>query len=160
MQPIPTTQAERKPEGNENSKLCEQCRKQFEPRSGSGGKPQRFCSTDCRLAFHSEAQRGQRSPTCSASAQLPAVIDPPAPKPPADAPEASSDFDWNDDDSIVLHEQPAIAVYINQSGGLTIRQERSWNQADAIIIAIAPENVGTFIDKLTDIIGIPSAGKP
>jgi hypothetical protein len=53
---------------------------------------------------------------------LPAVIDPPAPKPTADAPEANSDFDWSDDDSIVLHEQPAIAVYINQSGGLTIRQ--------------------------------------
>jgi hypothetical protein len=90
---------------------------------------------------------------------LPAVIDPPAPRPSADAPEAS-DFDWSNDDSIVLHEQPPIAVYINQSSGLTIRQERSWNQDDDIIIAIAPENVGTFIDKLTDIIGIPSAGKP
>ena len=51
------------------------------------------------------------------------------------------------------------AAYINQAGGLTIRQERSWDQDEDIIIAIAPENVGEFIDKLTDVIGIPSFGK-
>jgi hypothetical protein len=57
--------------------LCRQCSKPFEPRSGSGGKPQRFCSTDCRTAFHgAEPQRAQRSPTCSNVAQLPAVIQP------------------------------------------------------------------------------------
>ena len=70
-----------------------------------------------------------------------------------------SDFDWNNDDSVVLHHQPAVAAYINQAGGLTIRQERSWDQDEDIIIAIAPENVGEFIDKLTDVIGIPSFGK-
>jgi hypothetical protein len=36
----------------------------------------------------------------------------------------------------------------------------SWDQDDDIIIAIAPENIGTFIVKLTDIVGIPSMGKP
>ena len=69
------------------------------------------------------------------------------------------DFDWNNDDSVVLHHQPAVAAYINHAGGLTIRQERSWDQDEDIIIAIAPENVGEFIDKLTDVIGIPSFGK-
>jgi len=140
--------------------LCEHCGQSFESRKHGGGSPQRFCCGDCRQAFHSGAQRGQRSPACTL---LPAVIDPLKPKPsadaPASAPEANSDFDWNADDSVVLHHQPAVAAYINQAGGLTIRQERSWDQDEDIIIAIAPENVGEFVDKLTDVIGIPSFGK-
>lgn len=40
---------------------CEQCGEPFARRTGSGGKPQRFCSTDCRMAFH--AQRPQRGAT-------------------------------------------------------------------------------------------------
>lgn len=43
---------------------CDQCGNEFKPRHGSGGKPQRFCSTKCRLAFHSEGQRPQHAPTC------------------------------------------------------------------------------------------------
>lgn len=133
---------------------CEQCGLAFTPRVG--GKPQRFCSVDCRRGFHDKPQRDN---VHVAPRGLPAVIDPPTPKAPADAPEAKSDFDWNEDDSVVLHHQPAVAAYINQAGGLTIRQERSWDQEDDIIIAIAPENVWEFIDKLTDVIGIPSVGK-
>lgn len=69
----------------ENKPLCERCSKPFEPRSGSGGKPQRFCSPECRTASHYEPQRGQRSPTCSGS-NLPAVIETPAKEnEPADA---------------------------------------------------------------------------
>ena len=134
-------------------RACEQCHTTFSPRTG--GRPQRFCSVDCRRAFHDKPQRDN---VHVASRGLPAVIDPP--KAPASGPEAKSDFDWGADDSVVLHHQPAVAVYINQAGGLTIRQERSWDQDEDIIIAIAPENVGEFIDKLTDIVGIPSVGKP
>jgi hypothetical protein len=66
-------------------KICEQCAKPFEPRSRSGGKPQRFCSPPCRAAYHaSERQRGQRSPTLDAPSTLPAVIQPkPGPAPAA-----------------------------------------------------------------------------
>jgi hypothetical protein len=47
---------------------CEQCSQPFTRRKASGGKPQRFCSPECRTVFHSEnRQRGQRSPTCSAA---------------------------------------------------------------------------------------------
>jgi hypothetical protein len=74
--------------------------------------------------------------------------------------EAADKFDWVSDDSIVLHHQPAVAVYINSAGGLTIRQERAWNEDEDTIIAIAPENVAEFIDRLTDVIGIPSFGGP
>jgi hypothetical protein len=45
---------------------CEQCGQAFEPRKGSGGKPQRFCRPDCRQAFHADGQRSQRGPTFSA----------------------------------------------------------------------------------------------
>jgi hypothetical protein len=58
---------------DDNKPLCDQCGKQFEPRSKSGGKPQRFCSPECRGAFHTQPQRGQRSPTCDATTTLPAV---------------------------------------------------------------------------------------
>ena len=40
---------------------CEQCGKPFEPRSGSGGSVQRFCCTRCRLSFHKERLRSQRT---------------------------------------------------------------------------------------------------
>jgi MYM-type Zinc finger with FCS sequence motif len=159
MQPIPSAQAERKPEENEISKSCEHCGQQFEPRSGSGGKPQRFCSTECRLAFHGKPQRSQRTPTYRAPPQLPAVI--PQPKPenaPADSPEAK-DFDWNTNDaSIILREQPATAIYFNKEGSLVIRQHR-WPDHDAFIY-IADASINDFLDKLTDICGVPSVGKP
>ena len=84
---------------------------------------------------------------------LPAVI---PPKVAGDQP--ADKFDWSSAELVVLHRQPAIACYINDAGGLTIRQERSWNEDEDTVIAIAPENVGEFIDKLTDVIGIPSFG--
>ena len=41
---------------------CEQCGKSFTPRAGSGGKHQRFCSSECRQRWHTAnpnvAQRG------------------------------------------------------------------------------------------------------
>src|SRR5271156_1993368 len=40
---------------------CEKCGKPFEPRSGSGGSAQRFCCTRCRLSFHRERLRAQRT---------------------------------------------------------------------------------------------------
>jgi hypothetical protein len=40
---------------------CEKCGKPFEPRSGSGGSAQRFCCTGCRLSFHRERLRAQRT---------------------------------------------------------------------------------------------------
>jgi hypothetical protein len=61
---------------DDNNPLCDQCGEPFEPRSKSGGKPQRFCSPECRAAFHTQPQRGQRSPTCDATTTLPAVIQP------------------------------------------------------------------------------------
>lgn len=156
--PSPPALAADVPAGQGTLPTCEQCGMTFTPRVG--GKPQRFCSPDCRRSFHDKPQRDNVHVAPVASPALPAVMPPPSPKnAPAASPEAFKDFDWSTDDSVVLHHQPAVAAYFNQAGGLTIRQERSWDQDEDIVIAIAPENVGEFIDKLTDVIGIPSFGK-
>ena len=143
---------------NDSRKLnleCEHCGQPFTPRSGTGGKPQRFCSAECRAASHNKPQRSQRSPTCSNGVQLPAVTQP-AEK---DAPQAApaGDFDWSDTDSVVLPEQPATACYFNPCGELVIRQKR-WPDDDSFIY-IAPNLISEFIDKLTGIIGVPSVGR-
>jgi hypothetical protein len=146
-------------------RTCEHCGGEFDPRNGNGGKPQRFCSTDCRRLFQN-GQRSQRGtnaqptpPTRNGQALLPAVIEPPKPEnAPQATPEPSEDFDWSNDSSIVLHEQPATAVYFNKEGSLVLRQRR-WPDDDTFIY-IAESSIGDFLDKVTDICGIPSMGKP
>ena len=137
------------------SKICEQCAKPFEPRSRSGGKPQRFCSPPCRAAYHaSERQRGQRSPTLDAPSTLPAVIQPePEPAPAVD----THEFSWLENDSIVLREQPETAIYWNPYGALVIRQ--CGYPDDDRCVFITSENIQAFIDRLTDIVGVPSKGR-
>jgi hypothetical protein len=55
------------------------------------------------------------------------------------------DFDWKSDDSIAVCEQPAIAVYENKCGQVTLRRERSWDEEDDVFIPIAKDNVLTVI---------------
>ena len=136
---------------------CDQCGEPFEPRSKSGGKPQRFCSPECRAAFHAQPQRGQRSPTCSAPS-LPAAVEDPKPKAAPGAPaKDSEDFDWSDDSVVVIREQPETAIYFNPTGGLVIRQRNGWDE-DHYVYINAPL-IGIFIDKLCDVVGIPSLGR-
>src|SRR5690349_1327081 len=97
---------------DDHSTSCEQCGEPFAKREGSGGKPQKFCSPECRQAFHSDSQRSQRSPTCD-------VATVPAATPIADPVKAATEaceaqiaailgeqpeeqFDWIKDDSIIL----------------------------------------------------------
>jgi hypothetical protein len=133
---------------------CDQCGNPFEPRSNSGGKPQRFCSPECRAAFHSQHQRG---PTCSAPT-LPAAVEEPKPKAAPAAPlKDSEDFDWSDDSLVVIQEQRETAIYFNPAGGLVIRQRIDWEE-DVYVYINAPL-IAAFIDKLCDIVGIPSTGR-
>jgi hypothetical protein len=151
--PIPSAQAARKPEENEISKLCEQCGKLFEPRAGIRRQASKVLLDGLSAAFNS--QHSQRSPTCSASAQMPAVI--PQPKQENAPADSSEDFDWSNDSSIILREQAATAVYFDKEGSLVIRQHR-WPDDDTFIY-IAEASINNFLDKLTDVCGIPSAGK-
>ena len=139
-------------------KTCEGCGNKFQPRNGSGGSAQRFCSADCRGSFH-KSQRSQRAPACNEQTLLPAVIEPPeSENEPQATPEPSGDFDWNDTDRVVLTEQRETAIYWNTNGDLVIRQAR-WPDDDVWVI-ITEGSVDRFLDKLTDICGIPSMGKP
>lgn len=141
--------------------LCEHCRTPFEPRSGKGGKPQRFCSQECRRAFHSESepQRGPTPPTPIAE-NSPAVPEQPEPiAAPAATAKDSEDFDWvsENNEDVVLREQQAIAIYRNTYGGLVIRQHEGGFPGDHdTIIVINRENIGAFVDRLTEVAGVPS----
>jgi hypothetical protein len=126
---------------------CEHCGKPFARRQGTGGKPQRFCSTECRTTFH--GQRSQRSgPHVGANVGTLTVLRPE---------QDGCEFDWSDDDVVVLREQRLTAVYRNPHGDLVIRQERSWNEDEDPFLVIAADNVQPLIDKLCDLEGIPSA---
>jgi hypothetical protein len=58
------------------------------------------------------------------------------------------DFDWATDDSVILQEQRATAVYQNRFGGLVIRQEKTWDEESDPFIVIGPENTVTFMEAL------------
>ncbi len=51
---------------------CDYCNKPFRRRHGSGGSRQRFCSSDCRMSFHKERQRRQRTASYAGPTTLPA----------------------------------------------------------------------------------------
>ena len=51
-------------------RACDRCGKPFMPRTSSGGSAQRFCSADCRLSFHTERLRSQRTTTYAGQTAL------------------------------------------------------------------------------------------
>ena len=70
------------------------------------------------------------------------------------------DFNWNDEEAVVFRRQLAVAVYRTPDGGLVIRQGPDWNDEDDACIAISSENVGAFVDRLTEVVDVPSLGGP
>jgi predicted nucleic acid-binding Zn ribbon protein len=52
---------------------CDRCGTPFSPRRGSGGSRQRFCSSECRLDFHTQRQRMERRAAYIAPTTLPAT---------------------------------------------------------------------------------------
>jgi hypothetical protein len=152
---------------DDHSTGCEQCGKPFEKREGSGGKPQKFCSPDCRQAFHSNGQRSQRSPTRDIATKPTATPSADQAKAAVEACEAriatllgnerEERFDWIKDDSIILEKQLPIAIYLNRRDHVVIRQEGGADGEDAFII-IAPQNIQEFIDRLCDVAGVPALG--
>jgi len=53
-------------------------------------------------------------------------------QPLASPPEPDEDFDWNTDDSVIITEQPATALYWNSREQLVIRQ-RGWPDDDSFV---------------------------
>jgi len=52
------------------------------------------------------------------------------------------EFDWYGDDTIVVQEQLAVAVYTNPRGNVVIRQKADWCDEDDIWIVISPDRAG------------------
>lgn len=59
---------------------------------------------------------------------------------------AEEDFNWNTDDSVILKEQRATAVYHNKLGELIIRQRAAWNDDRDTFVYVTPENVVAFLE--------------
>ena len=55
---------------------CDRCGTPLSPRWGSGGSRQRFCSSECRLDFHTRRQRMERRAAYIAPTTLPATGQP------------------------------------------------------------------------------------
>jgi len=134
--------------------LCERCSTPFAPRKGTGGKPQRFCSEECRRQSHATAP----TPSPGVGGLAPEAIQQPPKQTPIHEPPDPDEFNWATDDSVVLKEQPATAIYFNSRGQLVIRQERSWDRDEDSFIYFAPGNTQEFLDKLCDALGIQTMG--
>jgi hypothetical protein len=140
---------------------CDHCGKAFKPRTNSGGKPQRFCSLDCRADFY--AQCRQRGPTCNVGdtedATPIAAEETPTTqvRPSTGVDYVPDDYEWKDDD-VVLEEQKRTAIYWNIHGDAVIRQMGSYPDDDPYVV-ICRSNLFDFIDRLCDFAGIPSVGR-
>lgn len=44
------------------------------------------------------------------------------------------EFNWNEDDSIVIRKMDAVAVYQNPHGQIVIRQENEYGDGDSMIV--------------------------
>jgi hypothetical protein len=124
---------------------CAKCGAPFTPRQGSGGRPQRFCTDDCRRQFHAGTsptlRAGVGADVGTASEQPPnrtripdnSKPDAAALKPPLEEDEES----WQNDETRVLHDQPETFLYINKLGQIVIRQiaevfeDNPWVRIDA-----------------------------
>jgi hypothetical protein len=75
------------------------------------------------------------------------------------APQPNGDrFDWSGED-VVIHEQPATAIYFNNDNALVIRQKGTDYHDGDPFVYIGADHIEGFLDKLCDLCGIPSAGK-
>jgi len=128
---------------------CPECGELFEPRSKSGGKPQKYCSEECRREHNkkptpanaSQCQETDGDPcgmTNKQAAQHEAKVAG------ASRPEDPSDFKWSKDESVIIRQQRATAVYVNTRGEIVIRQEMDWDEDEDTFVFIARSNAEEF----------------
>jgi hypothetical protein len=73
-------------------------------------------------------------------------------------PTSEDKFKWGDE-STVLQDQRAIAIYFNDNEDLVIREAHPWNDDQDGFVIIRKGNIDAFLDKLTDFCGVPTAGR-
>jgi hypothetical protein len=71
--------------------------------------------------------------------------------------DANDHLRWDSDEDVVIHEQPRTVVYFNPDGALVIRQVNQY--FDDPFVFIAPEYFESFMEKLSDLLGIPLGRK-
>lgn len=62
----------------------------------------------------------------------------------------TGEFNWDNPDNsdVAVPTQGAIAVYLNDGGCISIRQEALWNEDQDPLIYIHPRNVDALIERL------------
>jgi hypothetical protein len=70
-------------------------------------------------------------------------------------------FDWADPDNpdVAIPTQGAIAVYVNNGGCVTIRQEALWNEEADSIVYVHPLNIDALIARLEAVKAQVGSGK-
>jgi hypothetical protein len=126
---------------------------------GISGSPKSAArAPESQFTQHSESHVGDPPPPATPLAETETLTG--DSRKPEKADSDAGDFDWSsDNEDIVLREQRALAVYWNTRGDLVIRQERYWDEIDDPFLVIGRNNVDAFLDRLCDVVGIPSAGK-
>lgn len=108
---------------------CKHCGKLYEPRRRSGGKPQRFCSSACRFAFHQRGQRDELGPTCnspSAESSAATQVDPKN--------EPAKEHCWS------IEPQAEVRVWAVNDGSIEIEQKSPMGEEDDQRIFVAAPN--------------------
>ena len=63
-------------------------------------------------------------------------------------------WDWSDDDDdVVVPEQPAIACYTNPTGAVVLRQRGAWNDDDDAWIWFSPEHARAIANAILEVAG-------
>ena len=66
-------------------------------------------------------------------------------------------FNWNDDDSVVVRQQFATAVYQNQHGEIVVRQEAGMYEENDAIVVLTPQIAEAVAWAILHEIGAPEA---
>src|SRR6185369_2117384 len=121
------------------ARRCDECGKPFGPKKHGGGSPQRFCSYDCRMAWHAT----QRQPACTL---VPKNSVSRSGQSPGNAPvNGPGGFGRTVQKSRTLSEKLKTTMF-RYEHGLLIRQ--SCNQQDDRWILISNPSIDTFIETL------------
>jgi hypothetical protein len=147
--------------------ICAECGGAFAPRTGNGGRPQRYCGDECRIAANnSRRQQGSQqineAPTNqNGSQQISQQIN--------EAPNKSNksvnvgNFEpiaTNDGASAIelvpTIQQNPITMEMDACGNLRLHQNNYPDQSAEIFILA--DFVDGFLDKLTSGLGIPTLG--
>ena len=108
---------------------CRHCVELFEPRQRSGGKPQQFCSSACRFAFHQRGQRDELGPTCNSPSAEPSTathFDPQN--------EPAEQHCWS------IEPQAEVCVLAVNDGSIEIEQKSPMGKDDDQRIFVAAQN--------------------